>query len=44
MSEDKQETSRRDVLKYSVAGVAGAMAIAGCKQSSDADKVVNPGN
>ena len=43
MSEDKQETSRRDVLKYSVAGVAAAMATTGCA-SLGRGKVLNSGN
>jgi len=43
MSEEKQETSRRDVLKYSVAGVAAAMATTGCAVAGGR-KVVNPGN
>jgi len=43
MSEEKQERSRRDVLKYSVAGAAAAMATTGCA-SLGGRKVVNPGN
>ncbi len=43
MSEDKKETNRRDVLKYSVAGVAAAMATTGCASLGGA-KAENPGN
>ncbi len=43
MSEDKKETNRRDVLKYSVAGVAAAVTATGCS-SLGGGKALNPGN
>ncbi len=43
MSEDKQKTSRRDLLKYSIAGAATAVAATGCA-GLGGGKALNPGN
>ena len=43
MSKSNQKSTRRDVLKYSVAGAAAAIASAGCA-STGAVAALKPGN